>query len=115
MDPRQVIEGWGHLAAEVAPRVTPLLLLLRDAAYRDPESATLRAELDRNRLERMADNAGYLADSGHLRPGVTHQDARDILWLYSSPELYDLLVNQRGWSTAEHSSFITRAMTDALL
>lgn len=114
-DPRRVIEGWGHLAAEVAPRVTPVLLLLRDAAYLDPESATLWAELDRNRLERMADNARYLADSGHLRPGVTRQDARDILWLYSSPELHDLLVNQRRWSVAEYNSFITRAMTDALL
>lgn len=115
VDPRQVIEGWGQLAAEVAPRVSPVLLLLREAAYLDPESATLRAELDSDRLERMADNARYLAAGGHLRPGVTHQDACDILWFYSSPELHDLLVNQRNWNVAKYASFITRAMTDALL
>ena len=35
-DPRKVIEGWGRLTAEVAPRVAPILLLLHDAADGDP-------------------------------------------------------------------------------
>ena len=38
-DPRTVIEGWGQLGAEVAPRVVPILLLLRDAASTDAVAA----------------------------------------------------------------------------
>ena len=34
-DPRAVIDGWGRLTAEVAPRIAPILLLLRDAANAD--------------------------------------------------------------------------------
>jgi AcrR family transcriptional regulator len=114
-DPRRVIEGWGRLAAEVSPRVSPLLLLLRTAGEADPEAAGLYAELDQARLARMADNAGYLAAAGHLRAGVTARDARDVLWLSTSPELYDLLITQRRWSLAKFSRFLTDTMTSALL
>ena len=38
-DPRKVIEGWGRLTTEVAPRIAPLLLLLRDAADGDPAAS----------------------------------------------------------------------------
>ena len=114
-DPRAVIEGWGRLTAEVAPRISPLLLLLRTAAQTDPEAASLYDELDRARLARMADNARHLAKAGHLRDGVTAQDARDVLWLCSSPELYELLIVRRRWSLAKYSRFVTDTMVNALL
>src|SRR3954453_20807552 len=44
-DPRVVIDGWGRLAGELAPRVIPLLLVLRQAARTDAEAAALRDEL----------------------------------------------------------------------
>lgn len=114
-DPRQVMAGWGRLAAEVSPRVSPLLLLLRTAAQGDPEAAELYDELDRARLARMADNAHFLADAGLLREGVSARDACDVLWLCSSPELYDVLISQRRWSLAKFSRFVTDTMTSALL
>jgi len=114
-DPRRVIAGWGRLAAEVAPRVIPLLLLLQEAAHVDPDSAALLSEQNQARLERMADNARYLADRGHLKKGVTLEDARDTLWLYSSAELYDLLINERRWSISRYSRFVAEAMANALL
>ena len=100
-DPGAVIRGWGALASEVAPRIAPLLLLLGEAAQADAGAAALREELDRDRLARMADNARHFARAGHLRRGVTTSDARDVMWLCSSPELFDLLVNRRGWSIAK--------------
>src|SRR5947209_6152691 len=45
-DARRIIEGWGTLTSEVAPRVAPILLLVRTAAATDPEVAVLLAELD---------------------------------------------------------------------
>src|ERR1700738_1683282 len=35
-DPRAIVRGWSVLATEVAPRVAPILLLIRDAAAADP-------------------------------------------------------------------------------
>lgn len=114
-DPRTVIDGWGALVAEVSPRVSPLLLLLRTAAESDSEAASLLAELDEARLVRMAENAGALADGGHLRPGVTVEVARDVLWLASSPELYELLVVRREWSVEQLGAVAADTMAGALL
>ncbi|MDQ1461389.1 MAG: hypothetical protein QOI08_2873 [Actinomycetota bacterium] len=112
---REIIEAWGRLAAEVAPRVAPVLLLIRSAAATDPEVETLLEEMDADRLRRMTDNARRLRDGGHLRPGMTVAKAADILWTYSAPELYELMVLRRGWSPARHGRFIAEAMIAALL
>lgn len=114
-DPRTTIEGWGVLVAEVSPRVSPLLLLLRAAAATDDDTAALYAELDQARLDRMADNARHLARRGHLRSSITEAHARDVLWLCSSPELYELLVHQRGWTPQQLGTFVVDTVTGTLL
>jgi len=37
---------------------------------------------------------------GRLRNGVSTEEARDVLWVHNSVELWDLFVNQRGWDNA---------------
>jgi len=114
-DPRKIIEGWGALTAEIAPRVAPVLLLIRAAAATDPEVNALLDEMDGDRLRRMTDNARRLRDAGHLRAGITLSQAADVLWTYSAPELYELLVTRRGWSPKRFGRFVADAMIDALL
>ncbi len=114
-DPRAVIRGWGAFTAEIAPRATPLLLLIRAAAGTDPEARALLEELDGERLRRMSANARRLRAGGHLRAGVTLAAATDVLWAYSSAELCELLVLRRGWPPARYGRFIADAMIAALL
>ena len=114
-DPREIIRGWGVLTVEVAPRVAPVLLLVREAAASDPELAKLQAEMDAARLTRMTHNAQTLVKGGHLRPGITLDIATDVLWTYSSPELYELLVIRRGWSIERYGRFIADSIMAALL
>ena len=114
-DPRRIIRGWGVLTTEVAPRVAPVLLLLRQAAASDPELARLQAEMDAARLTRMTHNAQTLLKAGHLRPGLDLDEAADVLWTYSSPELYELFVIRRGWGAERYGRFIADAMIAALL
>jgi AcrR family transcriptional regulator len=114
-DPRKLLAGWGRLTAEVAPLVSPILLLVRDAAAAHPEMAALHAKLDADRRRRMKVNATHLKDGGHLRAGVTLPEAVDVLWTYSAPELYDLLVVRRGWPAARYGRFVGNAIAAALL
>jgi AcrR family transcriptional regulator len=114
-DPHTIIRNWGSLVAEVGPRVSPILLLVRAAAAADPEVGALRAEMDADRLKRMTVNARHLHERGYLRPGVTLKQAADVLWTYSSPELYELLVLGRGWSKERYGRFVADAMIAALL
>ena len=112
-DPREVIRNWGQLTTEVAPEVAPILLLVRSAAASDAEMARLLAQTDHQRLQRMRRNARVL--EGHLRSGVTPALAAEIMWTYSSPDLYDLLVDRRGWSIRRYGQFVTDSLLAALL
>jgi AcrR family transcriptional regulator len=114
-DPRAVLAGWGALTAEIAPRAAPILLLIRDAAATDVEVLALRAEVDAGRMRRMVANARRLHARGHLRPGMTVAQAADVLWTFTSAELYELLVIRRRWSPARYGRFVADAMDGALL
>ncbi|MDJ0356872.1 TetR/AcrR family transcriptional regulator [Paenarthrobacter sp. PH39-S1] len=98
--------GWGRLASEVAPRVAPILLVVHAAAAQDEEIAVLQKELDDARRARMTDNARRIANAGHLPDGIPIERVGDILWTYSSPQVYDLLVLRSGWTLDQYADFI---------
>ncbi|MDQ6686235.1 MAG: TetR/AcrR family transcriptional regulator [Actinomycetota bacterium] len=114
-DPAKLLRGLGRLTTEVAPRIAPLLLLLATAAESDPALAELRCDLEAARLARMTHVARTLARKTPLRPGRTVEEAADILWAYSSPELYRLLVRTRGWPAERYGDYVGEALVDALL
>lgn len=114
-DPRQLLRGLGTLTTEVAPRIAPLLLLLATAAETDAVVAQLRSDLDAARLDRMTQVVQTLAGKTALRSGLSIQEAADIMWTYSSPELYGLLVVARGWTPERYGRFVGDALVDALL
>jgi AcrR family transcriptional regulator len=114
-DPVRVLRGWGRFTTEIAPQVAPIMLLIRNAAATDPEMAGLLADADNQRRTRMRHNARRLHQRGWLRPGITPAQATDILWTYSSTELYDLLVIKSGWPVNRYGTFIGEALIAALL
>jgi AcrR family transcriptional regulator len=114
-DPRALIRGWTELMTEVAPVVSPVLLLVRASSAVDAEMSALRAELDRSRLTRMTHNARVLDDRGHLRAGVSRRQAGEVMWTYTSPELFEMLVLARGWSVRRYARFVEDALVAALL
>ena len=61
----------------------------------------------------MTHNALVL--KGHLRAGITQRAAAEVLWTYSSPDLYDLLIERRHWSLRRYGRFISDSMIAALL
>lgn len=114
-DPHLIVRHWGTLTTEVAPLVAPVHRLIRDAAAIDPEMAALLRDSDDQRRERMRHNARTLLDRGHLAPGMALEDATDVMWTYSSPELYELLVLRCGWDLTRYGQFISQALASALL
>jgi len=114
-DPVTLVSGWAQLAKEVAPRGTAVMVLVRAAASSDPRLAELYDEMDARRLRRMQDNARALDAIGGVREGITVQEAGDVLFTVSSPEMYELLVSRRGWSIERYSRYVRETITHALL
>ena len=77
--------------------------------------ADLLETADRAHLARMEHNARDLLERGLLREGITLAEARDVMCLYSSPELYELLVIRRGWPVDRYGCFVAGGMIAALL
>jgi AcrR family transcriptional regulator len=114
-DPRRRLRAFGDLVAEVTPRVAPLMLLVRAAAESDAELRAVWEQMLSERLDRMTAHARRLAERGELRPGVTVEEARDVLWLYNAPEVYELLVIRRQWSPGRFGDWVGAAYVAALL
>jgi AcrR family transcriptional regulator len=114
-DPRKIMSRWGEFVMEIAPLGAPIMLLVRDAAGSHPELKPLLKEVHADRLRRMTHNARRLAAAGHLRPGITVAEAANVLWTYSSSELYELLVLRRGMRLKTYGRFVADAMIAALL
>ena len=114
-DPVRVLHGWGRFTTELAPRAAPILLLVKAAAATDSDMALLLADSEQQRRTPMRHNARRLQRRGWLRAGVTLAQATDILWTYSSAELYDLLVLRSGWPVERYGAFIGDALVAALL
>jgi AcrR family transcriptional regulator len=113
--PEAVLRGWGRFLAELAPQGAPIVLLVRAAATSDPEMSSLLTEIDTQRRTRMRHNARRLHRRGWLRPGLSVDRATDLLWTYSSPELYELIVVKSGWSPRRYGEFVADALVAAIL
>lgn len=113
-DPYEIVRGWSRLSTEVAPRVSPLLLLLRDAAVVQPGLRDLLAELDETRHQRMSENARFLHQAGHLRERIDTRAAADLMWSVTSAEMYELLVLRRGWSLDQYADYIFHTVSSLL-
>ncbi|MDQ6896742.1 MAG: TetR/AcrR family transcriptional regulator [Actinomycetota bacterium] len=114
-DPVALLRGLGTLTGEVAPRIAPLLLLLSAAAEADPALQQMRTDLDAARQARMAQVAATLASKTPLRAGRSIDEAADIMWVYSSPEIYRLLVLDRRWPIERYAQFVGDSLVVALL
>ncbi|XVV11145.1 TetR/AcrR family transcriptional regulator [Actinoplanes sp. CA-131856] len=114
--PRDKVARYAHVARLISERVGPLLArLLAGARGGDPELSRFREAVNGERLAGATAIARHLAETGGLRPGVPLDRARDLVWTLISPEVYELLVNDRGWSLDEYEQWLARSLTDALL
>ena len=114
-DPYRKLSLYGEFVAEVSPRHVPIQLLARAAAAADPEAAGVWDQLQAERLAGMTLFARALHQDGHLRQDVPVEEARDLLWTCNSPELYELLVLQRGWAPQRYGRWLADTLTAALL
>jgi AcrR family transcriptional regulator len=88
----------------IAGRLAPVLSIIAQAAPVEPELAALWRQITDRRAANMRRFADDLAAVAPLR--VDAGEAADIIWATNAPELYQLLVHQRGWSPQRYERFL---------
>jgi AcrR family transcriptional regulator len=114
-DPKKQLAGFAALLREVMARVGPVHRILADAARSEEDAASLLAEIARQRHDGQRRIARSLARSGALRSGLRERDAADIVHALASPEVYGLLVLERGWSGERYKTWLRSVLIDQLL
>jgi AcrR family transcriptional regulator len=114
-DGRRKLELYGEHLLETAPRSVPVQLAVRAAAAVDPSVGDIWQQMLTERLTGMTMLARHLEAGGHLRSGVSLEEARDVLWTYISTEVYELLVLHREWPPERYVRWVVDALIAALL
>ncbi len=97
----------------IAGRLAPVLGILQQAAPAEPELAALWREIAERRAANMHLFVTGLAEVATLR--VDPGEAADIVWATNAPELYQLLVYQRGWTPERYEHFLADTWRRLLL
>jgi AcrR family transcriptional regulator len=114
-DPRSQLSGFASITCGIMSRTDPVHRILVSAAGSDPGAAALLAEQTRQRQLGQSQIARSLARAGALRPGLREREAADIIHALMSPEVYRLLVDDRGWAPEQYERWLKGILIDQLL
>jgi len=114
-DPRNQIAGFAALLRDLMARTAKVHRVVADAARSDEDAAVLLAEIARQRQAGQSRISRSLARTKSLRPGLRERDVSDLIYALASPELYGLLVFDRGWGGERYERWLRTTLTDQLL
>jgi AcrR family transcriptional regulator len=114
-DPARKLAIYARAVRHIQARMAPLFLALRDASSTEPEAAQVWREVSERRATNMRKLAGDLENAGGLRPGLSIDEAADVIWATNSSELYVLLTVDRGWSADRYEHWLTDTWRRLLL
>jgi AcrR family transcriptional regulator len=109
------LAGLVRNAAQVNARTAPIYRILVSAAASDPEAGALLDELTHQRQQGQGLIARSLARAGALPPKMREREAADIIHALLSPEVYKLLVVDRGWPSRRYERWLTDILIGQLL
>ena len=97
-DPERQLQLNARNARVVKTRIAGVLKVIRHAAELDTESAELWARIQSDFYDNQGAIVQSLAAKGALQPGLDAARGSDILWTLNHPDLWQLLVGERGWT-----------------
>ena len=115
-DPVRKLAAYGVVGRTLWERLGPLMtVLIQGAQAGEPDLVAFVAIVRRESYAGASGVVADLAGRGALRPGLSVEQARDELWLLIQPEMFLLLIGERGWTLDAVQAWFTRTASAALL
>jgi AcrR family transcriptional regulator len=100
-DPERQLRGNARNARLVKERIAGVLKILRSAAPVDPDAEALWRLIQTDFYDNQRVIVESLEARQALRPGLDVARASDILWTLNHPDVWLLLVGERGWTPGQ--------------
>lgn len=114
-DPVQLIARSADIARAVYEAESMELGLMRGASAFSPALRKLEQEFEKVRFDMQEERVRRLFEQRRAKEGLTFDDARRILWMYTSRDLYRMLVHEGGWSPARYQEWLSQTLLAALV
>jgi AcrR family transcriptional regulator len=114
-DPRAKLALYVKHIADVAPRITPLLDVLRATAPAEPDVAAFLAHMENARRQGPLELLGRGIPPDTWRPGLTPDEVADIVSTLASPDTLRSLIDRCGWHATAAAAWIVRVLERELL
>jgi AcrR family transcriptional regulator len=114
-DPVALIELTSRVSRAIYESESSDLGLLRRASGFSPALRKMEEEFERIRYDRQRERVERLFASGRARPGLSLDEARRILWMYTSRDVYRMLVHDGGWTAARYQQWLSTTLVEALV
>jgi AcrR family transcriptional regulator len=114
-DPERQLRLGARGARRVKERAGVLMGVIRSAAELDPDTAALWGRIQSEFHANQRVIVQSLHDRGALRPGLGVDRATDVLWTLNHPDVWLLLVGQRGWTPAQFEAWFGDTVVAQLL
>ncbi|MBW3556719.1 MAG: TetR family transcriptional regulator [Actinobacteria bacterium] len=105
-DPERKLRRLAAASCVVKVRIATLLGVIRDAAPSDDEISALWTLIQSDFHANQGAIVATLDRAGALAPGLDGTHATDILWTLNHPDVWLLLVGQRGWTAAQFERWL---------
>ena len=89
--------------------------LMRGASAFSPALRTLEQEFEKIRFDRQKDRVKTLFAQNKQKKSLSFDEARRVLWMYTSREIYRMLVHESGWAPERYEKWLSDTLVNALV
>ncbi len=114
-DPVRLIECTPGVARAIYETEQAELGLLRSASGFSPELRKVEHAFERLRRDMQEDRLRLLFESGAARKHLSFDEARVVMWMFTSREVYRKLVDEGGWTPERYEQWLSRTLLEALV
>lgn len=114
-DPERQLRLNARNARAAKTRVAALLEVIRTAAPADPDIAALWSRIQTEFHANQRVIVESLDAKNALKPGLGVDRATDILWTLNHPDVWQLLVRERGWTPDDYEQWFGNTACSQLL
>ena len=114
-DPVKLIALTAHVARAIYEGESSELGLMRGVSAFSPAVRKLEQEFEKIRFDMQEERVRLLFAQSKQAKGLEFDEARRILWMYTSRDVYRMLVQESGWTPDRYQKWLSNTLVNALV